>query len=231
MTVNKLSKEELRNFYREEYAENFANRTEHLKRIIKLSKYFDLSESDIVADYACGNGSLLDVIYNKIKYYYGVDFSNEQIGYAKKRLSQKGINNGEFIAQDIIEFSKNNLAKFDKAFSFDFTEHIYDEELIDIFSAIRDTLKPQGKLFIHTPNGNYLLEILKNKNILHQIEQHIAVRNDREYVTLLQKIGFRKIQINYIAHYIPPMEYLHFLSKFPFIGKYFEARLFIICEK
>ena len=48
---------------------------------------------------------------------------------------------------------------FDKAFSLDFTEHIYDEEFLNIFKSIKQTIKKNDELYIHTTNGNYFLEI------------------------------------------------------------------------
>ena len=64
-----------------------------------------------------------------------------------------------------------------------------------------------------------------------QIEPHIGIRKEIEYIYLLSEIGFKNINIFHIPHYIFLFEKFHFLSKIPIIGKFFNARLFISCEK
>ena len=70
-----------------------------------------------------------------------------------------------FFDEEITDFCKSYSNSFDVAFALDFIEHLYDDDVIKIFSSIRDTLKADGKIIIHTPNGDFFLEIMKNKNI------------------------------------------------------------------
>jgi 2-polyprenyl-6-hydroxyphenyl methylase / 3-demethylubiquinone-9 3-methyltransferase len=225
----KYSKEEIRNMYDASYAESY-NKQDTV-RIERFLKHFEFNPTDIIADFACGNGLLLQIVHDKIKHYFGIDFSKEQIQFANKRIVEKNINNATFVCSGITEFCKENPNSFDKAFALDFTEHIYDEDLIVIFQNIKESLKDGGKLYVHTPNGNYILEVLKNNGILKQIPQHIAVRNAAQYINLfINKIEFKNITIRYISHYHSFLRKFHFLSHLPWIGKFFQARLLLICQ-
>ncbi len=219
----------MNNFYNKEYVNKLSKQT--IYKIKRLLKYINFNESDFIADYGCGDGKLACLIHKKVSKYIGIDFSKDFIELAKTNVKEKKLKNVYFKCEDIIEFSKKNQNMFDKAFSLDFTEHIYDEEFLNIFKSIKQTIKKNGELYIHTPNGNYFLEILKKKGIIKQLSEHIAVRNNKENIKLLRQVGFKNINLMYISHYHPLLKIFHFLSYLPFIGKYFKARLFIICKK
>jgi len=225
---NQLNKSQLRDIYNKEYV-NAYHKTDK-NRLGRLLNYFDLKNSDIIADYACGNGLLLETVHDKIKKYYGIDFSEEFISEAKNRTAKNKITNGIFIQTDIISFCNDHEHEFDKAFALDFTEHIYDDELYEIFASIKKSIKTEGKLFIHTPNGDYFLEILKKTGLIKQTSGHVAVRSSKQYSALLKKIGYSNIEVIYLPHYIKLLSRFHFLSKIPLIGKFFNARLLIICN-
>jgi 2-polyprenyl-6-hydroxyphenyl methylase / 3-demethylubiquinone-9 3-methyltransferase len=223
-----LDKSQLRDIYTGEYVKAY-HKTDN-NRLGRLVDSFDLKPSDIIADYACGNGLLLEVVHDRIHEYFGVDFSEEFISEAKIRSKEKNIKNGTFVKNDIITFCKENENKFNKAFAMDFTEHIYNDEFNEIFTSIKRSIKKDGKLFIHTPNGDYFLEILKKTGLLRQTSGHIAVRTSKQYKEILKKIGFTNIEVIHLPHYIRLLSRFNFLSKIPLIGKFFNARLLIICS-
>jgi cyclopropane fatty-acyl-phospholipid synthase-like methyltransferase len=217
--------------YKELYTEEYINKlsNQDIFKISRLLQYISFNKSDVVVDYGCGDGKLALLIGDKVKEYHGVDFSEGFIKEALEKNQQKS--NIFFHCKDIIKYSKANLNKFDKAFAFDFTEHIYDKDFEEIFSAIKRTLKPNGKLYIHTPNGNYFIELLKKVGILKQFPEHVAVRNATQNGKIFEKIGFSNWETKYIPHYNKYLKWSHHLTWLPIIGKYFKARLFIICEK
>ena len=92
-------------------------------------------------------------------------------------------------------------------------------------------MKDGGKLFIHTPNGEYLLEAMKKNGVLKQPDSHIGIRNNRQYMSLLERVGFKDIKVYYLSHYIWYLSILHFLSYLPLGGNYFKARLLIEVTK
>ena len=96
--------------------------------------------------------------------------------------------------------------------------------------SIKSSLKKGGKLYIHTPNGKFFLEIMKSFNfIFKQFSEHIAVRNVEENIILLERSGFKIKKIVFLSHY-NILKFIHVFSYIPWVEKYFQARLFIIAE-
>lgn len=203
-----------------------------ISRIRRLISMMNLKGGESIADFACGNAMLLPLVSSKVKHYYGVDFSKDFIDSAIHRASINKINNCTFFCMDIVSFCENHLMSFDIATALDFSEHIDDGDFIRIFSAIYSSLKTGGKLFMHTPNLDFFVERLKDKGVLHQFPEHIAVRNAAQNVAILEKCGFEisRIHVRHISHY-NVLKVLHLFSVLPWIGKFFSARLFIECTK
>lgn len=202
-----------------------------LKRLSRLKKFLDLKKDYLVVDFACGNAMLLEVLQDSIKEYHGVDFSSDMIAAAKKRAEKLSFQNAYFYLEDIINFSENNKAKFDAAFAIDFSEHVDDKTWIEILRAIKCTLKPRGLLYLHTPNKNYFLEILKEIGVLPQFPEHIAVRTPEHNLQMLIDSGFVSVNLKYLSHYEWRQKPFAFLGMLPGIGKYFKARLLIMAKK
>lgn len=105
--------------------------------------------------------------------------------------------------------------------------YVYDESWLCNLKSIRKCLKPNGTLYLHTPNSEFFIEKMKERNfILRQFPEHIAVRNIVENTVLLEQAGFKVNSIRLLPHY-NILRFLHPLSYIPFIGKWFNARLFI----
>lgn len=232
MAEIKLNKNELKALHGTSYVSKFEkNKAIYDLRLKGILKHIQLKKNEIIADYGCGNGQLFEFIHDGIGQYFGIDFSEAFIEAFKKKLDNKNFKiEPALFCEDINEFVKHHINKFDKAFTLDFSEHIYDEDFISIYSSIHRSLKPNGELILHTPNGNFFLEWMRNHGWLKQRKEHIAVRNAKEYTKLLNKIGFNHVEIIYIPHY-NILRCLHPLSDIPFIGKVFQARLLIKCMK
>ena len=226
--MNTYSAEDIKSFYNNDYVKKIAKQT--INKNKRLLKYIHFKKTDSIIDFGCGDGRFALLVHEKIDNYTGVDFSEDFIKKAKNNIFHKNINNVYFICEDIVSFCKKNPNSFDKAFAFDFTEHVYNKELKTILESIRNSLKPNGILYIHTPNGKYFIELLKKFGIMKQFPEHIAVRNSIEYLELLNEIGFSNIKVKFISHYILFLKFLHFLSYIPFLGEYFKARIFILAK-
>lgn len=210
----------------EKYVEEFEkNQSKYrLKRIIDS---IDLDSSYNVADYACGNGMMLPLISDMVKTYVGIDFSKDFIAAARKNMENLSIINARFECADILEFCDLHKGSFDVAFAMDFSEHVYDQQWLQILKAIKKSLKPGGRLYLHTPNAEFFLEKMKARNfIVKQLPEHIAVRNPKENCDLLEKSHYKVNKVVLLAHY-NILRYLHPLSFIPLIGKWFKARIFI----
>ncbi len=228
--TNVKSSDDLKKLYGKEYVEKFS-KIQSSFRIERFLKYVELNKNDRVVDFACGNGMLMQHIALRVSSYVGVDFSEE---FIKEAIEKKGflkIKNASFACSNINEFCENNIQSFDCAFALDFFEHIYDEELLEILTSINKSLKTGGRLYIHTPNSLFFIEKMKEHSfILNQFPEHIAVRSPEEIVKLLEEAGFSSKKVLLLPHY-NMLKYVHFISYFPFFGKYFKARIFIEAVK
>jgi 2-polyprenyl-3-methyl-5-hydroxy-6-metoxy-1,4-benzoquinol methylase len=204
-----------------------------ISRISRLIHAMKLEPSTRLVDFACGNAMLLEEVNDKVLHYTGVDFSEGFIVAAKRRADRLGARNCDFHCEDIVTFCAAHPERFDVATALDFSEHVSDGHLVPILSAIRTSLKPGGRLYLHTPNLDFFMERMRDAGfLLKQRPEHIAVRDPGQNVALLEQAGFHAPNIHtcLIAHYnvlriVDPLRHL------PGIGKYFEARIFIECRK
>ena len=199
-----------------------------LDRVRALARRMELDDDAELADFACGNGMLLQIVGDRAGTYHGVDFSDDFIASAREWARSKGLNNCQFYCEDIVKFCADHPARFDVATTLDFSEHIDDALAVRIYAAIRSSLRPGGKLYLHTPNLDFFMERAKDVGLLKQFPEHIAVRNGNGTRDILIQSGFdgSKIKTETIAHY-NILKVLHPLGKLPFVGKYFQARLWI----
>ena len=224
-----LPAEELRAIYDQSYVDQYDPHA--LKRMRRMQPFFELSGDETVADFGCGNGVLLELIGPRVREYVGVDFSDAFVRAAERRRDARGIRNGTFHCGDIVAFCAQHPNEFDAGFALDFSEHIYDDQFLLIFGAIHGALRPGALLYLHTPNGEYFIEGLRERRILSPVEGHVAVRDARSNQVLLAQCGFVDVRVRYLAHYLSAASAFHGLGALPLVGRYFRARLFLTCRK
>jgi SAM-dependent methyltransferase len=227
VATNRLSEEELRAIYDQSYVDQYDPHA--VKRMRRMQPFFELSGHEIVADFGCGNGVLLELIGPRVREYVGVDFSDAFVRAAERRRDARGIQNGTFHCADIVAFCAQHPDQFDAGFALDFSEHIYDDQFVRIFSAIHGALRPGATLYLHTPNREYFVERLRER--LSPVEGHVAVRDARSHQVLLAQCGFADVHVRYLAHYLSAASAFHGLGALPLVGRYFRARLFLTCRK
>lgn len=226
--ARRLSDEELRAIYDERYVGRYDPHA--VQRMRRLLPFIELSGSEVVADFGCGNGVLLEIVGPRVREYVGVDFSEAFVRAAGQRRAARGIRNGTFHLADICTFCAEHPSQFDAAFALDFSEHVYDDQFLRIFGAIRGALKPGAPLYLHTPNAEYFMERFKDWGVLRQVDGHVAVRDARRHQALLARCGFARVEVRYLAHYLPLASRFHVLGRLPIVGRYFRARLFLTCR-
>ena len=205
-------------------------KAESSARLSHVMQFVELEKNYTVADFACGNAPMLNFLGQQVKNYYGVDFSPSAINNAESRKSRLALQNAHFQCGSIKSFCNENYGRFDAGFALDLSEHVCNEEWIQILSSIKPALKKKANLYIHTPNGNFFLEIMKSYNfIFKQFPEHIAVRNVEENLVLLERAGYKIKKVVFLPHY-NILKYMHIFSYMPWLGKYFQARLLIIAE-
>lgn len=224
------SQTQLKQLHGQDYVKDFDTNPKQLTRLKKLTNHMRLGSDFDVADFGCGSGMLMSLIAPQVQSYTGVDFSEPFIVSANKRKLISDMTNATFICTDIHTFCQQHSKQFDVGFALDFSEHVYDKEWIQILTSIRSSLKPKGKLYLHTPNADFFIEKMKAQQfILKQIPTHIAVRSLEENIALVKKAGFNVTQLKMLPHY-NVLRFLHPISYVPVIGAYFQARIFIEAE-
>jgi 2-polyprenyl-6-hydroxyphenyl methylase/3-demethylubiquinone-9 3-methyltransferase len=227
--AGRRSEEELRAIYDQRYVDRYDPHA--VERMRRMQPFFELSGQEVVADFGCGNGVLLELIGPRVHEYVGVDFSEAFVRAAERRRDARGIRNGMFHCGDIVQFCARHPNRFDAGFALDLSEHVYDDQFLAIFGAIHGALKPGASLYLHTPNGEYFIERLRGRRILRPIEGHVAVRDERSHLALLAECGFAEVHVRHLAHYLPAASALHGLGALPLVGRHFRARLFLTCRK
>ena len=225
----RLSDEDLRGIYDQRYVDVYDPHA--VQRIRRMLPFFALSRDACVADFGCGNGVLLEIISPLIREYVGVDFSEPFVRAAERRRDARGITNGRFACADIVSLCEEHPNAFDIGFALDFSEHLYDDQFVRIFSAIHGALKPGAPLYLHTPNAEYFLERFHSCGILKQIEGHVGVRDARSHQHLLATCGFAHVDVRYLPHYLNLASKFHVLGALPVVGRHFRARLLMTCWK
>lgn len=224
-----LDIEQRKQLHGNEYVSRFQQKSP--ARLCSLVDRMELKVGSEVIDFGCGDGIIVEYIKDIIRSYKGVDFSPEFIQVANNRKEALHAANVNFECNSIVEFSKQHGNAFDIGFSFDLSEHVYDDEWQDIVIAMYQCLRPGGSFYLHTPNEDFLLEIMKKNNfLLKQFPEHISVRNAQSNCNFLSKAGFEDIKVSFIAHY-NLCRLIHPLSRLPLVGKFFQARLFITARK
>lgn len=203
-----------------------------ISRMTRLLPLMALTPTTRLVDFASGTGPLSMLVKDKVATYEGIDFSQDFVDAARRIAAEKGVQNATFHCEDIVSFCERHNSEYDIVTANDFSEHVYDRDFLQIFSAAHAILKPGGELYIYTPNLTFFWEWMKAVGLAKQFPQHIAVRNADQYLTLLKQCGFARdcMQIRYLAHF-NVLRFLHPLSHLPLIGKYFQAKLFISCRK
>ena len=101
-----------------------------------------------IVDIACGYGALLYCLresgYRNIK---GIDVSSEQVELAHNLGAQ------EAKCGDMFGFLKENANSFDVVFLMDILEHLEREELFKLLRLVNISLKNEGLVIVHVPNG------------------------------------------------------------------------------
>ena len=197
-------------------------------RVARIVDRIDIPPDAHVGDFGCGTGVLLHVLGDRPGRYTGIDFSEDFIAAAKRWATSSNCQNYNFVEAEIVDFCRRHPTNFDVATALDFTEHVATEIAQQILAAIRTSLRPGGRLYLHTPNLDFFIERAKHIGMLTQFPEHIAVRNASQMRDLLEQSGFdrRHIEIEPIPHY-NVLRVLHPLSGIPVVGRFFQARLLV----
>lgn len=210
-----------------DYVQEFSDRKQKA-RVEQLVGHLSLPENAKILDIGCGTGILAELLEGRYTHYTGIDFSREMVAAARGRYTDH--DEREFHCIDALEFLAGKSDKYDAIFLLDISEHVPDDEWAAITKLARPALTATGKVYLHTPNLEFIIELLKHCNWLRQFPEHIAVRSAAGNRHFFEQAGYSHISIRNLAHY-NFLKWLHPLSKLPVIGKYLAARLWITASR
>lgn len=213
----------------EQYVQQFANERQ-VARVVRLLEYVELSSDAVVLDAGCGTGILSGLLASRCGSYTGVDFSQAMLQEARTRAGREGLRNCEFICADLVEHMYAAEGIYDAIFMLDLSEHVPDAEWAGIVAAARHALQPGGKVYLHTPNLDFVVERLKQRGWMRQFPEHIAVRDAVGNANFFHDAGFAFVRCDMLPHY-NVLRWLHPLASLPLIGRYFAARLWLVATR
>jgi 2-polyprenyl-3-methyl-5-hydroxy-6-metoxy-1,4-benzoquinol methylase len=203
-------------------------------RIAAITRLLEFQGNELVCEIGCAAGHFLTAIADHIAHGTGIDTADAAISAANQLKEKHDLQNVDFVRISAREYAAapEHHNQYHYVFLMDVTEHIEDEIMSAVLGASRQLLRDGGLLVIHTPNLDYWLERLKSRNIVPQLEGHIAVRNQSQYVQLLDKAGFEVVRHRNLAHYRQPLRLVDsILLHIPLVGRLFASRLFLVALK
>lgn len=224
-----LDRQKREDMHGDEYVQKFTDE-QQAARVSRLVRRIHLPEDARVLDVGCGTGLLATLLSSRYGKYVGVDFSEAMLQRARLRVQSQGLGSCEFLCMDAIEHMHASESVYDAIFMLDISEHVPDGEWSGIVAAAQHSLKPGGKVYLHTPNLSFILERLKQLGVMRQFPEHIAVRDAKANAGFFHEAGFSNILCESLPHY-NILRWLHPLSVLPLIGRYFAARLWIVARK
>lgn len=139
-----------------------SNTADFRKRYVYLdddyAKLLPANKDAAIIDVGCGMGHFLSYLqhkgYHNIK---GIDICDEQVEWCKNNVCK-----GAEKIDDLLAFFLRSERAFDLIIMNDLIEHLTKDEIVDVLSAARKSLKKGGALICRLPNmsnifGVYLL--------------------------------------------------------------------------
>jgi 2-polyprenyl-6-hydroxyphenyl methylase/3-demethylubiquinone-9 3-methyltransferase len=209
----------------EEYAHYFRSR-DPSARLAGILRHVEIPADAKVLDVGCGYGALTEVL--NVAEYHGVDFAEPFIRMARELAAAEGRSNCIFHLSEITEFAGRHPGEFDMVFALDLSEHVPDPEWRAIVSSLHGALKPGGRMVVHTPNLDFVVERAKDVGLMRQFDQHIAVRTPAANAAFFDR--FSRVTVKTLPHY-NVLRWLHPLRRLPLVGKHFAARVLIVAER
>jgi SAM-dependent methyltransferase len=159
----------------------------------------------------------------------GIDASEKALAMAEARRRELGLENVEFLKGDVADLSPVPSDSIDVAGAFDLLEHIDDETLVRMLSALRRLLKKDGYLAAYTPNREHYVERLKASNLLlKQFPEHVAVRRPGQLVSLFEAEGWKVLSLDYATAPFPFVRWIEkALCRLPGLGRLFRYRILL----
>ena len=152
-----------------------------------------LSDEEKHLDYACGPGTFIGNYINNDS--VGVDISENQIIFAKKKYGNKG----KFYTLEQFKIENYNNY-FEVITIIGLFEFINDNEIIDLINELLISLKSKGEIIITTPNYGgamrYIEKAVSRFGKLNYEYQHVNRFNKKRLLEILKKTNVDSMEIS-----------------------------------
>lgn len=114
-----------------------------------VARHLPMQQDATILDLACGPGRYLQAMH-KLGYTnaFGIDISEEQVEYAKQRLSITNL-----AKADMFMWLVEHPSRYDCILALDILEHMALGDLLRLAKLIAGALKPGGRLVVQVPSG------------------------------------------------------------------------------
>jgi cyclopropane fatty-acyl-phospholipid synthase-like methyltransferase len=167
----------------------------------KILPLLKLKKESLVLDIGCGIGRWASVVSPKVKEYFGIDFAEEFIDFAKKQYSD--LSNVSFKHLDAMEISTANLnnLNFDRVIIAGLLLYLNDKEVQQFSLKLKEVLKPNHLIYLREPIA--VNERLSLSNIWsEELKQNYSAiyRTREELLELLGDVNIEFEDDMYEAH-------------------------------
>lgn len=184
----------MKRYYNRKYFENRNVLSRHLVSTIKnLMQKNNLKK---VLDVGCGSGKLVQFLYNEGFNAYGCDNSKIAVYQTRKNNVRGRI----FLASaSKLPFENNN---FDLITSISVIEHLTQKQASNFLKEAKRILKPQGIIFIVTPNFATPLRVIQGKRWFgYSDPTHITFYSPSALKEILKKVDFNNFNLKFKTYY------------------------------
>src|SRR5262249_48023080 len=130
---------------------------------VHVAPLLPTDRSATIAEVGCGWGrylvALAEAGYGHVE---GVDVSQEQVAYARAVLGLVNV-----ARADALAWLGTRRERFECVLALDVLEHVADDRLVAFMEAIRDALRPGGRVIVHAPNALAPLNPLRYADLTH----------------------------------------------------------------
>ena len=147
-----------------------------------------LNRNKVVLDLGCGMGRLADAVSDKVKEYYGVDFSSEMIAVAKQNVRN---NNCHFYTMSIVDAlsdPKITARKYDLVLMAGVSMYINEDELKESYRLLRNLVN-KDSLFYFEESVGKIERLTLNHIWSEDLQDYYGAiyRTREEYKSLIRK--------------------------------------------
>lgn len=145
-----------------------------------ITRFLPLSSKERVADVGCGPGFIAETLPRDIVY-YGFDTDRRYIDFAREKFGSERVS---FFCQPFDRSTAQREGPFDVVMLNGLLHHLPDAEVIETMQAIRESLRPGGRVF--TLDGCYVRDQSWIERMMLKYDRGEYVRNEAQYRALMQ---------------------------------------------